>query len=266
MFRATCYRPFDGSLQLLRALDRAFMSRWRQVDGAVRRSSSSSSERKLARDHSDLYQLRPPFWGGTLLPGDRPIDRLIDRSTLEGLKERQPVHTSSSQVHSHRSSSPLDPPHQNERARTIGRRRGAARWRPDGQRALIPSGMSHMTQAPVRGSHHDSGPESRNQPVPQFNPNNLDNDVAVVLFDKSVRLDEYPLLTAESFLSELKPAGEIDDDTFLAVGYGAVWTEARESHVRSVPAVRDVRVRGPHPAAAPPGPEPPDRRGRDVRR
>jgi secreted trypsin-like serine protease len=55
---------------------------------------------------------------------------------------------------------------------------------------------------------------------PQFNPNNLDNDVAVVLLDKSVRLDEYPVLTAEGFLSDLKAAGEIADDTFLAVGYG----------------------------------------------
>lgn len=55
---------------------------------------------------------------------------------------------------------------------------------------------------------------------PQFNSNNLDNDVAVVLLDKSVRLGEYPVLTAEGFLSDLKAAGEIDDDTFLAVGYG----------------------------------------------
>ena len=39
---------------------------------------------------------------------------------------------------------------------------------------------------------------------PQFNPNNLDNDVAVVLLGKAVRLDEYPVLTAEGFLSELK--------------------------------------------------------------
>jgi hypothetical protein len=38
--------------------------------------------------------------------------------------------------------------------------------------------------------------------------------------DKGVRLDEYPVLTAEGFLSELKAAGEIADDTFLAVGYG----------------------------------------------
>jgi secreted trypsin-like serine protease len=55
---------------------------------------------------------------------------------------------------------------------------------------------------------------------PQFNANNLDNDVAVVVLDKSVRLDEYPVLTEAGFLSELKAAGEIADDTFLAVGYG----------------------------------------------
>jgi hypothetical protein len=102
---------------------------------------------------------------------------------------------------------------------------------------------------------------------PQFNRNNLDNDVAVVLLDKSARLGEYPVLTAEGFLSDLKAAGDIDDDTFLAVGYGGpVRTAPRQPHVRSVPAVRHVRVRGPHTAAAPPGPEPQDRRGRDVRR
>jgi secreted trypsin-like serine protease len=55
---------------------------------------------------------------------------------------------------------------------------------------------------------------------PQFNANNLDNDVAVVVLDKSVRLGEYPVLTAGGFLSDLKAAGEIADDTFLAVGYG----------------------------------------------
>ena len=55
---------------------------------------------------------------------------------------------------------------------------------------------------------------------PQFNPNTLDNDVAVVVLDRSVRRDEYPVLTTEGFLSELKAAGEIADDTFLAVGYG----------------------------------------------
>jgi secreted trypsin-like serine protease len=55
---------------------------------------------------------------------------------------------------------------------------------------------------------------------PAFNPSNLDDDVAVVVLDKSVRLGEYPVLTEEGFLSDLKAAGEIEDDTFLAVGYG----------------------------------------------
>jgi secreted trypsin-like serine protease len=55
---------------------------------------------------------------------------------------------------------------------------------------------------------------------PQFNPNNLDNDVAVVVLDRNVRRDGYPVLTTQGFLSELKAAGEIADDTFLVVGYG----------------------------------------------
>ena len=55
---------------------------------------------------------------------------------------------------------------------------------------------------------------------PQFNSNKLDNDVAVVLLDRSVRLGTYPVLTAKGFLSDLKASGEIADDTFLAVGYG----------------------------------------------
>jgi secreted trypsin-like serine protease len=55
---------------------------------------------------------------------------------------------------------------------------------------------------------------------PAYNPNTLDNDVAVVVLDKSVKLKEYPVLPAEGFLSDLKDAGEIDDDVFVAVGYG----------------------------------------------
>jgi secreted trypsin-like serine protease len=55
---------------------------------------------------------------------------------------------------------------------------------------------------------------------PRYNPNTLDNDVAVVLLDRSVRVGTHPVLTTEGFLSELKASGEIFDDTFLAVGYG----------------------------------------------
>jgi secreted trypsin-like serine protease len=55
---------------------------------------------------------------------------------------------------------------------------------------------------------------------PDYNPNTLDNDVGVVVLDKAVRLREYPVLAPEGFLSELKAEGEIQDDTFVNVGYG----------------------------------------------
>jgi len=49
---------------------------------------------------------------------------------------------------------------------------------------------------------------------------NLHNDVGVVLLDDPVNLSEYPVLAPEGFLTELKEAHEIQDDTFVAVGYG----------------------------------------------
>jgi secreted trypsin-like serine protease len=55
---------------------------------------------------------------------------------------------------------------------------------------------------------------------PDYNPNTLDNDVGVVVLEKPVRLREYPVLAPEGFLSDLKAAGEIQDDTFVNVGYG----------------------------------------------
>ena len=81
---------------------------------------------------------------------------------------------------------------------------------------------------------------------PQFNPNNLDNDVAVVVLDRNVRRDEYPVLTTQGFLSELKAAGEIADDTFLAVGYGGSSNSEHpgDPDVRPVPAVRYVQYAG----------------------
>ncbi len=55
---------------------------------------------------------------------------------------------------------------------------------------------------------------------PDYNPNTLANDVAVVVLDEPVTLSEYPTIAEEGFLSDLKASREIKDDTFVAVGYG----------------------------------------------
>jgi len=54
---------------------------------------------------------------------------------------------------------------------------------------------------------------------PDFS-NNLNNDVGVVVLGQAVNLGVYPVLAPERFLSDLKAAHEIQDDTFVAVGYG----------------------------------------------
>lgn len=57
---------------------------------------------------------------------------------------------------------------------------------------------------------------------PAYNPLTIDNDVGVVLLDApaSVWDGDYPTLPGAGLLSELKAAHEIQDDTFVAVGYG----------------------------------------------
>ncbi|HEY3211711.1 MAG TPA: trypsin-like serine protease [Actinomycetota bacterium] len=55
---------------------------------------------------------------------------------------------------------------------------------------------------------------------PDYNPNTGYNDVGVVVLDEAVSLSQYPVLAPEGFLTDLKAAGEIRDDTFVAVGYG----------------------------------------------
>ncbi|HET7928745.1 MAG TPA: trypsin-like serine protease [Actinomycetota bacterium] len=54
---------------------------------------------------------------------------------------------------------------------------------------------------------------------PEFT-SNLHNDVGVVVLGEPENLSEYPVLAPEGFLTDLKVAGEIQDDTFVAVGYG----------------------------------------------
>ena len=48
----------------------------------------------------------------------------------------------------------------------------------------------------------------------------FNNDVGVVVLDEPVNLSEYPTLAPEGFLDELKASHDIQDDTFVAVGYG----------------------------------------------
>jgi secreted trypsin-like serine protease len=57
---------------------------------------------------------------------------------------------------------------------------------------------------------------------PDYNPNTLANDVGVVVLEDPVDLDEYPTIASEGFLSELKATHEIQDDVFVAAGYGGV--------------------------------------------
>jgi secreted trypsin-like serine protease len=49
-----------------------------------------------------------------------------------------------------------------------------------------------------------------------------DNDVAVVELESPVSLSRYPVLPAKRLLSRLKAAHEIQDDTFVNVGYGVL--------------------------------------------
>jgi secreted trypsin-like serine protease len=58
---------------------------------------------------------------------------------------------------------------------------------------------------------------------PAFNPNTLTNDVAVVELAQSPGIPgPYPTLPDAGFLSRLKRLHQLQDDTFVAVGYGGV--------------------------------------------
>jgi secreted trypsin-like serine protease len=58
---------------------------------------------------------------------------------------------------------------------------------------------------------------------PGFNPNTLANDVGVVELDTEPNVTStFPRLPGEGFLSRLKRQHEIQDDSFVAVGYGGV--------------------------------------------
>lgn len=58
---------------------------------------------------------------------------------------------------------------------------------------------------------------------PDYNPNTLKNDLAVVELSGPAGVGgPYPTLPSEGFLSRLKRQHKIQDDTFVAVGYGGV--------------------------------------------
>ena len=58
---------------------------------------------------------------------------------------------------------------------------------------------------------------------PNFNPRTLNNDVAVVELDAVANIPgPYPTLPDQGFLSRLKRQHELQNDTFVAVGYGGV--------------------------------------------
>jgi Trypsin len=80
---------------------------------------------------------------------------------------------------------------------------------------------------------------------PDYNPNTLDNDVGVVVLEQAVNLSQYPVLAPEGFLSDLKAAHEIKDDTFVALGYGlAGWVAAAEPPGQRGPLVLHVPYQG----------------------
>ncbi len=58
---------------------------------------------------------------------------------------------------------------------------------------------------------------------PDYNPNTVVNDVGVVVLDKKARYrGPYPEIPAEGFLGDLKSSHQIQDGSFVAVGYGGV--------------------------------------------
>jgi secreted trypsin-like serine protease len=59
---------------------------------------------------------------------------------------------------------------------------------------------------------------------PAFNPNTLANDVAVVVLDDDVDLGNIslPTIVDQGVLRQMKRSHELQDDTFVAVGYGGV--------------------------------------------
>jgi secreted trypsin-like serine protease len=58
---------------------------------------------------------------------------------------------------------------------------------------------------------------------PDFDPLTLRNDVAVVILDADPNIGgPYPALPSQGFLTRLKASHRIQDDTFVAVGYGGV--------------------------------------------
>jgi secreted trypsin-like serine protease len=78
-------------------------------------------------------------------------------------------------------------------------------------------------EAPSDFRTNPSGEKGHTVTHPQYNPLTISNDVGVVVLDEPSDVSApYPTLPDVGFLSDLKRSHQIQDDTFVAVGYGLV--------------------------------------------
>jgi secreted trypsin-like serine protease len=78
------------------------------------------------------------------------------------------------------------------------------------------------TEVPDDFRENPSGALGTTYTHPDYDPNNLNTDVGVVVLEKAVKLKTYPVLAPEGFLTDLKASGELQDATFVNVGYGVL--------------------------------------------
>ena len=79
-----------------------------------------------------------------------------------------------------------------------------------------------MVTVPDDFRENPTGIEGEPVTHPEYNPNTLANDVALVILEEEVELDTYPTVVDQGVLRQMKRSHQLQDDTFLAVGYGGV--------------------------------------------